>query len=135
MLVLWTGLLLLGVAARLGASPPQVALASFLREAKSESALILEIAQRAALALANVTGKPDYNERAKAWAEASRPGVPAQQVGPAWVTTTPSQAAATSSQGAAAGSPEGTEASDPATTSGQQAAEPEDGGPDSGDGG
>jgi hypothetical protein len=75
---------------------------------------------------------------AKAWAEVSRPGVPAQQVGPDWVTTTPSQAAATSSQRAATGSQraatgssEGTEASDPAT-GGQQAAEPEDGGADGG---
>jgi len=66
---------------------------------------------------------------AKAWAEASRPGVPAQQVGSGWVTTTPSPAAATSSQGAPTGS---VEASDPATRSGQQAAEPEDGGADSG---
>jgi uncharacterized membrane protein len=72
---------------------------------------------------------------AKAWAEVSRPGVPAQEVGSTWVTTTPSQAAATSSQGATTGSSEGTEASDPATSSGQQAAEPEDDGPDSaGDG-
>ena len=69
---------------------------------------------------------------AKAWAEASQSGAPAQPVGPAWVTTTPSQAAATSSQGAATGSSEGTEGSDPATTGGQQAAEPEDGGSDSG---
>ena len=71
---------------------------------------------------------------AKAWAEASQPGAPAQPVGPAWVTTTPSQAAATSSQGAAAttGSSEGSEGSDPATTGGQQATEPEDGGSDSG---
>lgn len=69
---------------------------------------------------------------ANAWTEASQPGAPAQQVGPAWVTTTPSQAAATSSQGAATGSSEGTEGSDPATTGGQQAAEPEDGGSDSG---
>jgi hypothetical protein len=69
---------------------------------------------------------------AKAWAEASQSGVPAQQVGSTVVTTTPSQAAATSSQGAATGSSEGTEASDPATTSGQQTAEPEDGGSDSG---
>jgi hypothetical protein len=68
---------------------------------------------------------------AKAWAEASQPGVPAQPPGPAWVTTTPSPAAATSSQGATTGGSEGTEASDPAT-SGQQTAEPEDGGPDSG---
>lgn len=72
---------------------------------------------------------------AKAWAEASRPGVPAQQVGSTSVTTTPSQAAATSGQGAATGSSEGTEAPDPATTSGQQTAEPEDGGPDSAGGG
>ena len=69
---------------------------------------------------------------AKAWAEVTRPGVPAQQVGSTSVTTTPSQAAATSSQGAATGSSEGTEASDPATVSGQQTAEPEDGGSDSG---
>ena len=73
---------------------------------------------------------------AKAWAEASQSSAPAQQVGPAWVTTTPSQAAVTSSQGAATGSSEGTsegsEGSDSATTSGQQAAEPEDGGSDSG---
>lgn len=72
---------------------------------------------------------------AKAWAEASRPGVPAQPVGSSSVTTTPSQAAATGSQGAATGSSEGTEASEPATTSGQQTAEPEDGGRDSADGG
>ena len=79
---------------------------------------------------------------AKAWAEASQSSAPAQQVGPAWVTTTPSQAAATSnqgaatgSQGAATGSSEGTEGSDSATTGGQQAAEPEDGGSDSGGGG
>lgn len=72
---------------------------------------------------------------AKAWAEATGPGVPAQQLGSTSVTTTPSQAAATSSQGAATGSSKGTEASDPATSSGQQAAEPEDDGPDSaGDG-
>lgn len=72
---------------------------------------------------------------AKAWAEAAHPGVPAQQVGSTSVTMTPSQAAATSGQGAATGSSEGTEASDPATNSGQQTAEPEDGGPDSaGDG-
>jgi len=69
---------------------------------------------------------------AKAWAEASQSSAPAQQVGPAWVTTTPSQAAATSSQGAATGSSEGSEGSDSATTSGQQATEPEDGGSDSG---
>jgi hypothetical protein len=69
---------------------------------------------------------------AKAWAEVSQPGAPAQPGGPTWVTTTPSQAAVTSSQGAATGSSEGTEASDPATSSGQQAAEPEDGGSDSG---
>ena len=69
---------------------------------------------------------------AKAWAEASQPGAPAQQVESTWVTTTPSPAAATSSQGATTGSSEGSEGSDPATTSGQQAAEPEDGGPDSG---
>ena len=72
---------------------------------------------------------------AKAWAEASQPGAPAQQVGSTWVTTTPSQAAATSSQGATTGSSEGTEAPDPATTGGQQAAEPEDGDSDSGSGG
>lgn len=72
---------------------------------------------------------------AKAWAEVSRPGVPAQEVGSTWVTTTPSQAAATSSQGAATGSSEGTEAPDPATTGGQQTAEPEDGDSDSGGGG
>ena len=72
---------------------------------------------------------------AKAWAESAHSGVPAQQVGSTSVTTTPSQAAVTSGQGAATGSSEGTEASDPATTSGQQTAEPEDGGPDSaGDG-
>jgi hypothetical protein len=73
---------------------------------------------------------------AKAWAEASQSSAPAQPVGPALVATTPSQAAATSSQGAATGSSEGTsegsEGSDSATTSGQQAAEPEDGGSDSG---
>jgi hypothetical protein len=69
---------------------------------------------------------------AKAWAEASQSGTPAQPAGPAWVTTTPSQAAATSSQGTATGSPEGTEGSEPATTGGQQATEPEDGGSDSG---
>ena len=69
---------------------------------------------------------------AKAWAEASQAGVPVQPPGgPAWVTTTPSPAAVTSSQPAATGGSEGTKASDPAT-SGQQAAEPEDGGPDSG---
>lgn len=68
---------------------------------------------------------------AKAWAEASQPSAPAQQVESTWVTTTPSQAAATSSQRAATGSSEGVGSSDPATTSGQQAAEPEDGGPDS----
>ena len=72
---------------------------------------------------------------AKAWAEVSQPSVPAQQGGPTWVTTTPSQAAATSSQAAATGSSEGNEGSDSATTSGQQAAEPEDGGSDSGSGG
>ena len=70
----------------------------------------------------------------KAWAEASQPGAPVQQPGPAWITTTPSPAAVTSSQRTATGGSEGTEASDPAT-SGQQAAEPEDGGPDSGGGG
>ena len=69
---------------------------------------------------------------AKAWAEVSQPGVPAQQGGPTWVTTTPSQAAATSSRGATTGSSEGTGGSDSATTSGQQTAEPEDGGSDSG---
>lgn len=68
---------------------------------------------------------------AKAWAEASQPSTPAQQVGSTWVTTTPSQAAASRSQGAATGSSEGSESPDPATTSGQQSAEPEDGGPDS----
>jgi len=75
---------------------------------------------------------------AKAWAEVTQPGVPAQQGGPTWVTSTPSQAAATSatsSQAAATGSSEGNEGSDSATTSGQQAAEPEDGGSDSGSGG
>ena len=72
---------------------------------------------------------------AKAWAEATGPGVPAQQLGSTSVTTTPSQAAATSSQGAATGSSEGTEAPDPATTGGQQTAEPEDGDSDSGGGG
>ena len=72
---------------------------------------------------------------AKAWAEVSQPSVPAQQGGPTWVTTTPSQAAVTSSQGAATGSSQGTEGSDSANTSGQQGAEPEDGGSDSGGGG
>ena len=72
---------------------------------------------------------------AKAWAEASQSSAPAQQLGPAWVTTTPSQAAVTSNQGAATSSSEGTEGSDSANTSGQQGAEPEDGGSDSGGGG
>jgi uncharacterized membrane protein len=72
---------------------------------------------------------------AKAWAEASQPGVPAQQVGSTSVTTTPAPPAATGGQGAATGSSDGTEAPGPVNTSGQQAAEPEDGDSDSAGGG